>query len=260
MKKISYLKAYGLSFLSVTCALSIMSLPGAIASDHVDSPIVTINPGPTTGVNSDGKFTTILPEKSPMGKMEDITDVYVFREGDQTGNSADNANLVFIMTLNGLVPPGQSNQFSSDIDYVFKIATDKNNLDNNQKNISVRFGSMNQSGQQTIFVNGKNAGKTTPFNGEPIINQVSFDKPANTMAKVFAGETDDPFFLDFRIVTEGLGAGVSGTGSVDRFRKPADTFGNSNVNAIVLSVPVSWLQADMNPMPSTFHVWGTTNK
>lgn len=254
-----YAKPFFLSFLSVTCVVGLSSTPIAIASDHVDSPIVTINPAPTTGIDTNSNLITVPPSKTPLGKYEDITDVYVFREGDQTGNPEDNSNLVFVMTLNGLIPPGQWRPFATDIDYVIRIARDKNNLDGTQRNISVRFGPVNENGQQEIFVNGRSAGQTTPFNDSPVINTVNLGANANFEARVFAGEMDDPFFLDFRIVTEGLGAGVNGSG-VDTTRTPSDTFGNSNVNAIVVSAPVSWLQENVSSTPTSFHVWGTTNR
>lgn len=264
MKNIpSLLKSYALSFLSVSCVLTLATLPGAIASDHVDSPMVTINPGPTTGVDANGRFITVPPAQTPMGKVEDIADVYLFREGDQTGNAEDNKNMVFILTTNGFTAPGKANQFATDLDYVFKIATDKNNLSANQRNIIFRFGPPNQNGQQNIIVNGKNAGMTSLFNKDPIVYQVNLDgagQSGNYQAKVYAGENDDPFFLDFRIITEGLGAGVNGPGSVNMTRSPADTFGNSNVNTLAISVPVTWLQEGFNPAPSTFYVWGTTNR
>src|SRR5687768_6402218 len=127
MTKISsFFKPFGLSFLSVSCVLSLATTPFAAASDHVDSPIITINPAYTTGVDANGKFISVPPSVRPQGKLEDITDVYVFREGDQSGNPADNSNLVFILTLNGLRPPGDTSPFGSDIDYVFKISPDKN--------------------------------------------------------------------------------------------------------------------------------------
>lgn len=267
------MKIFGLSFLSMTSVISIASIPSTYASDHVDSPSVSVmNP-----VYMDGQ-TSPKPVEG-QSKPEDITDVYAFREQDQTGNAADAGKICLVMTLNGLQVPGQSRPFAPDVAYQIKVATDKNNLEGSAKTLSFRFGLPNvNTGVQDIYLSTNSTpstaviGQTTQFNQTPNVINTTYSGQA---VKVFAGEMDDPFFLDFRVLSEGLPFGVNRpekydltkattangmvpvnpTGNTASNRTPGDTFGNANANAIVVSVPTSAFSTTANP---TLYVWGTT--
>jgi len=65
----------------------------------------------------------------------------------------------------------------------------------------------------------------------------------------FAGQADDPFFLDLRIFDLLYGADLSETGM--------DTLSGYNVNSIALQVPISDLTADGDPV---IGVWSTTER
>lgn len=266
------MKAFGLSFLSMSCVITLTTLPSTYASDHVDSPSVSvINP-----VYMDGQ--TSPKPMAGSSKPEDITDVYAFREQDQSGNVADAGKLCLVMTLNGLQAPGQSRAFSPDVAYQIKVATDKNNLDTTAKTLSFRFGLPNATtGVQQIYLSADSnpsqtsIGTTTAFNATPSVLPATYNGQA---IKVFAGEMDDPFFLDFRVLSEGLPFGTGNAAKYDltkataangnvpvnpqgntSIRTPGDTFGNANVNAIVVSVPMAAFQTAAQ---TTFYVWGTT--
>lgn len=246
-----YFKSFGLSFLAASCLLSLGSISSTLASDHVDSPSVTVA-GPT--------YTDPLKAAPDVasGKPEDITDVYAFREQDQTGNVADANRMVLVLTTNGLVPPGQARPFATDVSYQIKVARDISangaNLESSAKVLNFRFGVPDSTGIQKVYLNGNNIGNTTAYNATPnVINTTYNGQPI----KVFTGETDDPFFLDFRIANEGLAFGVNGAGSANATRTPGDSFGNSNVNAIVVSAPMSAFQVALE---SKFYIWGATYK
>ncbi len=229
MQKISpYIKSFTLSFMSVSLLLMLASTPVSVASDHSDSPTV----------------------KLTENKNGDIADLYVFREGDQSGNTADNSKLVFILTVNGLAVAGTGHEFSTDKQYDIKVARDRNNLAATSKTLSFRFGALSGDGRQKIWLNGKFAGWTTAFNTTPTSAMVDLN---GSMAKVFAGDTDDPFFFDLRIIGPN-GEDPSPTG----MPTPADTFAGSNASSIVVSVPVAWFQTAAQE--KNFFSWTTVAK
>lgn len=260
------LKTFGFSFLATSCLISLASIPSTFASDHIDSPSVSVagpvydplKAAPTVG----------------SGKPEDIADVYVFREGDQTGNPADNTKMVLVLTTNGLIPPGQSRPFSPDVEYQIKVSNDALlkptaplvdnngvNLEATAKTLKFRFGSPDANGIQSVYLNNgaagafANIGNTTAFAATPnVINTTYAGQPI----KVFTGESDDPFFLDFRAVVEGIPFGVGVAPSTNTARIPGDSFGNSNVNSIVVSIPMAAFQTVA--LETKFHVWGATVK
>ncbi|MBC7473234.1 MAG: hypothetical protein H7263_03000, partial [Candidatus Sericytochromatia bacterium] len=85
----------------MSCLISLATTPATLASDHVDSPSVTVA-GPT--YRSPLTETTGTASAHPLvasGKPEDITDVYFFREIDQNPLAATD-RVCMVMTLNGL--------------------------------------------------------------------------------------------------------------------------------------------------------------
>jgi len=282
----------------MSCLISLASTPATLASDHVDSPSVTVA-GPTyraVATESTTDSTSAQPTVAS-GKPEDITDIYFFREIDQNPNAASD-RVAMVMTLNGLTKPGHSNYFAPDVAYQMKISTDKNNLESSANVFTFRFGAPDSNGQQKIYLNGVDTNsKTTAYAGtntnadeglaDPAItaNYHNTSKNTDNNIKVFAGEADDPFFLDFRVINEGLVTGVGNANPVSqiaavgtpgqmgyvpahnidnlspnaKIRKPGDSFGFSNVNAIVISMPISALQT-MGNTEQVFYAWGTTYK
>ncbi len=162
--------------------------------------------------------------KTAENKAGDIADLYAFRRGDANGNPADNDKVVFIMTM--------VDEFSTDIRYDINISRDRTNP-NPDRLLSFRVVDGN------IFLNDEFVG----------ITQVNNDASLEAQPiQVFAGRTDDPFFFDLRVATEG-----PATGKDD----PKDTFAGANVSAIAVSVPVSYLQTAGE---TQFFAWGVTYK
>ena len=73
---------------------------------------------------------------------------------------------------------------------------------------------------------------------------------------MFAGITDDPFFVDFIQVLRTIGV-QGGTPPVPGTRQPLDFFNGLNCETIVVEVPAALLKsADSN----NINVWATTSR
>jgi hypothetical protein len=218
-------------------------------------------------------------EVSTKGRNRCLTDLFVFREGDQTGSAADNSNLILIMNTNPRSVARQHYFFSTTARYEFHVTpvTDRNARPTGVQNLTLRFtfGSPDSASQQAITVTRINftsgaasgevsasAGKTTPAisgigtpDPTPVINTATLDGSTLT---VFAGIREDPFFFDveqfFRVR-----AGLLAKGPSVLFRSAdnaLDFAKGYNVNAIVVRVPIAFLQQG-NAGITTFDVWET---
>ncbi len=217
---INYTKSFGQGFLTMSLLFSLQYIPTSYAADHLDSP------------------RAILLSEG------DITDLYVFNERQQSQQSSDEDRLCFVLNTNGLVPMGDIKHFASDISYQIKVSRGAKRT-SADKVMEFRFGPPEEGGAQKITLNGQDAGFTT-VGSNPLINNIS---AGGNRISIFAGEREDPFFFDLRVVKEGLIKGAP---------VPEDTFANTNVSSIVISVPMSYFQSDAKE--TTFSVWAVTSK
>ena len=241
--------------------LATLMVPAVRASDHDD--------GET-------------PDK---GRNRNLTDLYVFREGDQTGVAADNANLIFIMNTNPRSLARQQYFFSSTARYEFHVtrtdSRDKRATGIDDLVLRFEFGNPTTASQQAItmtlipFTNGTagtpapialSPGLTTPAvngignpNPAPVVNTGTSGGSAVT---VFAGLREDPFFFDveqfFRVRAFLLGVGPDpnpGGGPFRDLDHSVDFAKGYNVNAIVVRVPIALLQQGSSS--TIFDVWET---
>ncbi|MGF1521832.1 MAG: DUF4331 domain-containing protein [Leptolyngbyaceae cyanobacterium] len=203
-------------------------------------------------------------ETEVKGRNLNLTDLYVFREGDQNAN-ASSQDLVFIMNTNPRSVARQQYYFSTRARYEFKVARVANNdaTPTGVANVTLRFEfeppdeNNEQAFTVTSIKNGRTQtahGKTTALTDDPTVNTVSL---GGSNLKVFAGLREDPFFFDveqyFRVR-----AGALGFGPAVGFRDPGtarDFAAGYNVNAIAVQVPISFLQESTNA--TTFDVWQT---
>jgi hypothetical protein len=215
-----------------------------------------------------------------------LTDLFVFREDWQTGVAADASNLIFIMNTNPRSLPRQQYFFNTlarynfhvsrranrdsdvtgveDIRFEFKFSAPTENRQDIALDV-IRFTGGQETSRETL-----SGGQTTAAppllagNPAPVVNQVPTS--AGTLS-VFAGLREDPFFFDvdafFRTRAAVAGAPgparltaanggllpTSATTSID-FAK------GYNVNAVVMRVPISLLQAGGGG-ETTFDVWET---
>ena len=200
-----------------------VGMPGAEAADHKEAPL------------------------TKQDAAADINDIYAFLD------PGDSTQLVLAMTVNPFTAPtaNESTFFSPGV--VYRINIDRTGDFIEDFVYEVRFGALDASHQQTITVNGVSAGQTTPTT----LNTTATAEVVNTFTlgsaahKVFAGLREDPFFFDF----VGFTRFAEGSGTFPR-TSPPDSFAGVNVSAIVLSVPVTFLQAGTTG--TKFNVWATT--
>lgn len=205
-----------------------------------------------------------------------LTDLFVFREDNQTGNAADNDNLVMIMNSYGHVPPGEQVHFSANARYDFRITqvadANKNTTPTGQEDIILRFefDEPNAQGRQPMRMTVIRDGSATQAtaadgNGEVLTTTLADAQAGNARTNrlqvdgqevaVFAGMRADPFFFDFEQFVK-VRAGAAGQGPAASFLPPSeavDFFRNENINSIVVRVPISLLQSGANE--PIFDVW-----
>lgn len=212
------------------------------------------------------------------GRSLNITDLYVFREDNQTGRGADKGNLILIMNTNPRSLPGQQYFFSTTAQYDFhltQVATaDKTKKPTGSDDVVLRFqfSTPTADGKQQITFNFIKNGRTTLIDktasgsailttplaasqgNAPVLNTVNIN---GVPATIFAGLREDPFFFDveqfFKVREEAL--------KTRRFigflaaAQAKDFTHNYNVNAIVVRIPISALQGAATH--TIFDTWTT---
>lgn len=204
------------------------------------------------------------------GRNLNLTDLFVFREGDQN-RSASTSDLVFIMNTNPRSLPRQQYYFSTRASYDFKITrvADINAEPTGVPDVILRFefsepfGTPQTHKQQRVRMTLIRDGVTTvasqnilttPLIRSPIINQVPI---AGSNVSVFAGLREDPFFFDVQQFFR-VRAGALGFGPRVGFLPPekAEDFAKDyNVNAIAVRVPIRLLRGSTSA--NIFDVWET---
>jgi hypothetical protein len=203
-------------------------------------------------------------EVDTKGRNLSLTDLYVFREGDQNP-SASKEDLVLVMNTNPRSVARQQYFFSNRARYEFKVSrvADKDGAVTGKPDvlISFEFGAPGQDQSQPIKITAIRDGRietttarTTPLGQQPNVHQANLGGSA---LSVFAGLREDPFFFDveqfFRVR-----AGAAGLGPAVGFRDPSkaiDFAKGYNVNAIAVRVPIKFLQG--RTTATTFDVWET---
>ena len=198
------------------------------------------------------------------GRNLNLTDLYVFREGDQNP-SASTDNLVFIMNTNPRSVARQQYYFSTKARYEFMVSrvADKDASPTGTPDVTLQFtfAAPDAKGQQpytmTVIEDGTTStvtGQTTALGDEPMVTSGTV---GSSMVKVFAGLREDPFYFDveqfFRVR-----AGALGIGPAVGFREPSqavDFAAGYNVNAIAVQIPTALLKG--NTEATTFDVWQT---
>lgn len=198
------------------------------------------------------------------GQNLNLTDLYVFRDGDQNPN-ASTQDLVLIMNTNPRSLARQQYFFSTRARYEFNIARVANNnaTPTGKPDVTLRFefGVPNAQQMQPVTITAIRDGQphttktmTTPLGQSSLGHKVQM---GNTPFQFFAGLREDPFFFDveqfFRVR-----AGALGRGPAVGFRDPdqaQDFTKGYNVNAIAIKVPIQWIQGS-KPV-KTFDVWQT---
>ncbi|NER23438.1 MAG: DUF4331 domain-containing protein [Symploca sp. SIO1C2] len=204
-------------------------------------------------------------EVDTKGRNLNLTDLYVFREGDQNPQASTD-DLVLIMNTNPRSLARQQYYFSTNARYEFHVSPmkDKNAAATGKANVTLRFefSPPNEKQEQQMKVTAIRNGNVKT--GTAITTAIT-DQSANVRnvpingetLTVFAGLREDPFFFDveqfFRVR-----AGAAGFGPAVGFRSPdkaVDFTAGYNVNTIAVRVPKKFLQGQSNA--NVFDVWTT---
>lgn len=203
-----------------------------------------------------------------------LTDLYVFRENDQD-SGAGAGNLVLVMNTNPRSVARQQYYFSTNARYEFHLTqrADKFAAVTGGDDVTLRFefdapdASNQQAMTLTAIRNGSTLKTTTKVGGGVIVTTPITSAAVTNMVelggstmKVFAGLREDPFFFDveqfFKIRADWRAAAPGSGTVVPRDLDTAVDFAKGyNVNAIVVSVPISFLANGSGA--TTFDVWET---
>jgi len=256
-------RALGTLALSLVASLSLVFV---YASDHDDG-------------ERDGK-----------GRNLNLTDLYAFKENNQT-TGASSENLILIMGTNPRSVARQPYYFSTTAFYEFHIA--RQNADSSQvkgtADVTLRFqfGTPNSVDSQamtvTAIIDGVTFSTTTNTAGAALTTSNiragvlpeahAFTLNGQTLT-VFAGLREDPFFFDveqyFRVrknaraalvppepgnTPVGSGSNAVLTGAFRDIRQSVDFARGYNINAIVVRVPWALIRGTSNA--TVFGVWET---
>jgi hypothetical protein len=127
-------------------------------------------------------------------------------------------------------------------------------LDDPNRNMFQTYTVSRVQGTTTVFTAGPmrtmydNVGVTTPNYGGFGSGINEFRQPDGTTGRVFAGQTDDAFFLDLRVFDLLYGGNLSETGT--------DTLAGFNVHSIAIQVPKNSLKG-ASPI---IGVWATSSR
>jgi hypothetical protein len=213
------------SFFAALAAAGFLASP-ALAADHREAPLIRFDPA------------------------ADINDVYAFTSPEVSGN------LVFAMTVNPFIEPGSAtgSHFDPSVHYVFHIDSTGDAVAD--RRVLVYFTGDGQGAAQTVTAEilDPSGAVLASVSGNATAPSLAGTPPAfveNTSGalRLFAGQTDDPFFFDFVGFNR-----VLATGNLAEFTG-LDTFAGFNVSTIVFEAPA----ADVTTGGATnLQVWGVT--
>ena len=165
----------------------------------------------------------------------DITDIYAF-----DGSNAKNS--VLVLNVNPLAGVVSGTTFSTSGSYELNVDRTGDFVADDV--YTVRFGAAGSNGKQSL---------TLWKNGSEVLTGMTGNANNGGGAKLYAGVKDDPFFFDlasFKHWRDPDGDGAYTYDGPTTF-DGIDFFRGTNVSAIVLEIPDSWLGATAN-------FWGST--
>jgi hypothetical protein len=209
-----------------------------MAADHLDAPALG--------------GTVVAGEFAPHSEHgdRDINDLYVFKAPDVANRT------VIAMTTNPAVNLF-GGHFGRNVRYVFNIDTNADNVQDMA--LVARFKKPGRDGDQRydlkLYTGSAAVSLTGP--GTPLAHGMTNTRHGargSMGLRAWAGVRSDPFFFDLTgfigtttLLTTGTAVGGDGLGN-----DPTDFFAALNTNAIVLSIPNTFL-------PDTIGVWATTS-
>lgn len=229
---------------AVGLAAGLATVNSLVASDHQDTAEVELNP----------RF--------------DVNDVYAF-----PGSTPDRVVLV-LGTSSPLTPAmTPSAKFGAKKEVMYQLKIDNNGDAKEDLVLQVDF--VNEHGSQRATLRGPYKPKTVGTMGNKLNGPGVLTGPVNkvlgspTGIQLFAGQRDDPFFIDLEQFFRILPDRRPETGPLSVMPTPASSFREPgqavdflrtfNDLAIVIELPVRMLSADGHGV-GKFGVWGTTSR
>ncbi|MFT5355779.1 MAG: hypothetical protein ACI9KE_002998 [Polyangiales bacterium] len=163
------------------------------------------------------------------GQAADIGDIYAWNRGE---------NIVTALTFAG---PNENTEgtYSRDTLYAINIDGADEGFEPDTT-IWARFG-QNEGGEWGVWV------QNVPGTSANTVGPVETNIAAGESAQVFAGQLDDPFFMDLQGFNETLSTGTLA------FDPERDFFEGLNITALVVEFPKSALD-----FAGPYHFWATT--
>jgi hypothetical protein len=172
----------------------------------------------------------------------DIDDVYLFLDPN------DNSKVIIAATLYGFIVPGEAVNFGAfdpRVRYLFGIETTGDaRID---QTIDVRFSERTSTTAPQIatvilpFGQIITAPTTVPTLADNP-NAFTVTTDAATGVSVFAGTADDPFFFDIPGFNRFVASVLAGAPNGALLQRGRDSFAGYNVQAIALSIPISYFR------------------
>src|SRR3954471_23715377 len=261
--------------LAATAALvaGALAVTGGFGSSHREAPGISLDPSADntdvyayTAKDAPGALTVVanwIPQEDPAGgpnffKFDDAADYYI--QADNTGDGKADVKYRFKFKTT----TKNKNTFLYAAPGVTSINDPKLNVVQRYSVTRETFRSGHQTGAKVIARNipvaPNNVGPKTFPNYNAVAAQAIRSLPGG--GKVFAGQVDDPFFVDLGSVFDGInlrsGTGASGGGK--------DDLAGLNTHTVVLQVPEGHVTRDAKAVsgPSAANavvgVWSTTER
>ncbi len=183
-------------------------------------------------------------------RNRNITDIYAFREDNQTGRSTDGGNLVFIMNSNPRAIGGRQEYFDPravyDLNFTKLAAASKNNTPTGSQDLvlRLRFGQPDRYRHQNIKLSAVKNGMDVAAEPE-ITDQAALYAITTNLAEAKSGRS---YLNRFRFQN---GARVDVFAGLREASAAVDFTVGYNVNTIVMRIPLAMLETPV------LDIWGT---
>ena len=218
-----------IAVITVVALIAFRPLEGA---DHTDAPGATGDPA------------------------ADITDVYAFRSPENPDN------LVVVVNVNPLTAPPQNTNtnFGGGVTHNIHVDNTGDLVADATVSVTVVGGTFTVTGLGDPITGAV----TLPSSGSTPNTPNTPNTPIVTDAggiKVFVGQRDDPFFMDFvGFVNFVSGPFVPASSLRPAGETPSDTFAGTNVSSIVIELPITALTGAATSNTGVIGAWASTTR
>lgn len=223
--------------LSLVFASLLFPLQKTGAADHGDAPAASVE------------------------RSADINDVYLFLD------PTDNSRVVILLTVHGFIVPAEAANFGifdPNLGYLFDLETTGDAIPDHQIEVTFTEKINTAATPQTVFIGSSFfptfIAQTTVPNLNPTGPAPVITNDPVTGISFFAGLVDDPFFFDIPGFSRFVGSVLAGTPNPAAFNRGRDSFAGYNTLAIGLSIPLSYLRANVAIVGNSLGVQARTGR